>query len=650
MPVTYQEWFCPFLAHVGTGRYLDIWGGFIDAGGPIAAFPYGPLYILVFGPLTWAGGLLSPRASAAGLGLTVLVLDMLLFAVIGRLVPVRHRATTTYGYWLSPIVIYVLYWHGQLDVLPVLLLAVSLLFLRRSRFGASGLLLGLATAAKLSMALSIPFVWLYVLVTRRLRAAAPPLLLGTTVGAVTLLPFMALPGFRAMVLDTPEKEKVFALGIAYGGSHLFVMPLAVAALFVLAWRIRRFNFAMVFDFVGIGFFTLFLLTPASPGWAMWLMPFLVVHQARAGRTGWLLALAFSVLFVIFHLLTSSGIATLPPVGGERMRALLLSAYVATGGAVAFQMFLWGIVRSPFRRATREPLVMAIAGDSGAGKDTLATALGDIFGAPSTAIVSGDDYHLWDRHKPMWSALTHLNPRANDLRRFTHDVLALAAGHTISAAHYDHRVGRMTKPRLTAPKDVVIAAGLHALYPADLRDACDLRIFLAMDEGLRRFFKIRRDVVSRGHALDTVTASLNKREADSSRYIRPQADHADLVMSLVPIDRRDIAEPLRGTGQVRMALAIEYGDMVDPVPLVRTLMGTLGLHIVQEERDMGHPKILVDEGMVTPGDMAAAARQLAPDMIELLALRPQWAGGLTGIMQLVVLDHIAQRLHFRQKAP
>ena len=31
-------------------------------------------------------------------------------------------------------------------------------------------------------------------------------------------------------------------------------------------------------------------------------------------------------------------------------------------------------------------------------------------------LSGDDYHLWDRQKPIWQVMTHLNP-TNDLRDF-----------------------------------------------------------------------------------------------------------------------------------------------------------------------------------------------------------------------------------------
>lgn len=650
VPVTYSAWFLPFLAHVGAFGALDPWTSFLNDGGNRVAFPYGPAYIFAFGPLSWMGGLLSPRLAALGLGLSVLALDILLYGVLRRLAGEKGAVVVTWGYWLSPIVVYICYWHGQLDVLPVLVLATSLLLLRDLRIEAAGFALGLAAAAKLSMALAIPFVWLYAISTRRLRGVAPKMIAATMAGALTLLPFVVSPGFRRMVLDTPEAAKVFALAIPYGeGLHFYVMPLAFAALLTAAWRIRRFNFVTIFNLIGVGFFVLFLLTPASPGWAMWLMPFVTLYLARAGFTAWALALAFSGLFVLFHLATSSGAAlpdgapALAPLADtERTTNLLLSAYLAVGGAIAFHMFQSGIVRNAFYRATRAPLLIGIAGDSGAGKDTLAESLIGLFGKSSTAFVSGDDYHLWDRHKPMWRALTHLNPRANNLRRFSEDALALVHQKSVQAPHYDHHVGRMTKPRVSRPGDVAIAAGLHALHPPELLAAYDLKIFLAMDEDLRRFFKLRRDVVVRGHAPETVVASMAKREADSNRYIRPQAEHADVVLSLVPLDRRDIADPFGRASDVRMALAVEPTGDVDLQPLVRAFVAVAGLDVLQ--RTGG----IVVQGNPAPGDIAAAARALVPDMLEYLALRPVWAGGVTGMMQLVVMDQLARRIHKLRK--
>ena len=58
--------------------------------------------------------------------------------------------------------------------------------------------------------------------------------------------------------------------------------------------------------------------------------------------------------------------------------------------------------------TRRPFVIGISGDSGSGKDTFANSIEGLFGKHSVTKLSGDDYHLWDRKKPIWQAMTHLN--------------------------------------------------------------------------------------------------------------------------------------------------------------------------------------------------------------------------------------------------
>jgi uridine kinase len=651
-PVTYQTWFVPFLSQTPPSALLDPWSAFLRQGGDPLAFPYGPIYVLCFWPLTWLGSLISPAAAALGLGATVLALDFLLYRALRRAVGSDAQAVVTYGYWLSPIVLYVCYWHGQLDTLPVLILTASLLLLQERRFAASGLVLGLAIAAKLSMLISAPFIWIYSLTARRLRGIAPRLILSTFLGLLVLAPFALSPGFRHMVLGTPEKDKVFALALQYGEHAFYVMPMAFAGLVFATWRIRRFNFSILYELIGVGFFVLFLLTPASPGWALWLMPFVVVHLTRTIATGWLLAFGFSFLFVAFHLLTSTGVvvpfaALAWPEPSPRFVNLLLSAYLAAGAAIAFHMLKLGLLDNAYYRMTRRPIAIGIAGDSGTGKDTLADALRDLFGRSSTAMISGDDYHAWDRHKPMWRALTHLDPRANNLRRFGDDVRALCRGRSVQSPHYDHSTGRMTKPRAVRAADVVVASGLHTLHQVDLNDSFDLRIFLAMDDELRRFFKLRRDVRLRGHTLEAVLASIQHREPDCERYIRPQAEAADVILSLVPVNRRQIADPLGAHRAPEMALVVEAAQPLDLTALTRVLLGLVGMRVSTEIAGNGYSRIVVD-GSPVSADIAAAAKKLLPQMHDLLALNPQWRPGLTGVMQLVAIELIAQKMNSNGK--
>jgi hypothetical protein len=164
----------------------------------------------------------------------------------------------------------------------------------------------------------------------------------------------------------------------------------------------------------------------------------------------------------------------------------------------------------------------------------------------------------------------------------------------------------------------------------------------MDERLRQFFKIRRDVHQRGHNLEAVAASIVARQADSDRYIRPQAEEADLILSLQCLDARALEAPSKFSGALRLGLSVEVSAAHDLSNLARTLTGILGLGVVQANPDPSRQRLVI-AGDPTADDVAAAARTLVPNILDLLSLTPKWAGGLTGVMQLVVLDQIDQHL-------
>ena len=106
-------------------------------------------------------------------------------------------------------------------------------------------------------------------------------------------------------------------------------------------------------------------------------------------------------------------------------------------------------------------VVAIAGDSGTGKDTLARAISDSNSDKSFLHLSGDDSHRWERGSPQWAETTHLNPDANDLPRMSRDISLAAKKKFHSRRTYDHRTGKFTSRRYFDGRANSIVSGLHA---------------------------------------------------------------------------------------------------------------------------------------------------------------------------------------------
>jgi uridine kinase len=551
-------------------------------------------------------------------------------------------------YWLSPIALYVGYWHGQLDILPVTLLVAALTAIANARHIQGGLWLGSAVAAKFSMGLALPFIGLFYFGRRRQRPFAAKASFAAALAIAVLVgPLLGSAGFREMVLLTPESAKTFSLALEFGPSlRLYLLPLAYLALLYWAWRVRRIDFDMLCYFIGIGFMALLLLTPAAPGWALWAMPFVALHTARAGRTGQILFWLFTLAFVALHLLVSTG-ATIAGVDltaafavlfPERLPSILLTLMLGAGAALTLQMVRNGVLASGFYRASRKPFAIAISGDSGTGKDTLVDALEAMFGPRSFVRLSGDDYHSWDRQKPMWRAMTHLNPMANDLENFAAHVTDLVDGKAVRARHYDHGSGRAGELQALRPRDILAVSGLHALWSPVLNARFDVRVFMDMDEALRRFLKMRRDVTQRGHAPEKVMQSIERRASDGAQFIAPQAAAADVVLRLEPRHPTAIADTALAPDATMLRLVVTFAPGRNFEAPARLLTALSGMQVIETFGRDGRAQVLI-EGEPSAADIAATARRVAPDMHSFLAVDPVWRPGLSGVMQIILLTEI-----------
>jgi phosphoribulokinase len=84
-----------------------------------------------------------------------------------------------------------------------------------------------------------------------------------------------------------------------------------------------------------------------------------------------------------------------------------------------------------------------------------------------------------------------------------------------------------------PKGLVVAEGLLAFHTPELREKFDVRVYLDQPEELRRRWKVQRDCSVRGYSPGQVLAELDRREADSEAFIRPQREHADILVAFQP---------------------------------------------------------------------------------------------------------------------
>jgi uridine kinase len=648
------DWYAPFLDNSIDNWSLDPWSSWINNDYSNLAFPYGYVMWFSFLPLTLIGKLFS-ISSVLTYGFTLFLIDIFLTITLFKLFANRELEIL-YLYWLSPIVFIGTYIFGLNDLVPIFFLVLSLFLLKNLYFASSGFILMAAISAKISILISLPVFLIYFINNSRIRIFIVSFFKGIFFGFIIFIaPFLLSESGISMILSNPEVQKIYTFSFDFGNdTKIYFVHLLYLVMLYNAWRVKRLNYDLFYAMLGITFFIVILFVPSSPGWFIWIAPFLLTQVNSNKKHALMIIWIFSALFVINNILNvpfpvilnyNDTIIGSPWKVSDNLSSIIYTLMIGLGIVLANRMWRETIIKNDYFRLSQKPFAIGIAGDSGSGKDTAAEILSGLFGKQSVSHLSGDSYHLWDRKKPMWKVMTHLNPMANDLDRFSQDLISLSDGKAIRVRDYDHSTGKMTKEKVLKSNDFIIASGLHAIYLPILREYYNLTIYLNMDEELRQFYKIQRDTKDRGHSSKDVEKSLENRKIDSERYIQSQSEFADLIFSLKPVN--DINKKLNPK-DLKLRLEIIFKNGLYDYSLVKTLIGVCGLDVDMETIKEGKDqkiKLLID-GDTDKDDIEIAVSMLCPEIMEFLDVNPKWDSGMNGVIQLVVMTHINQALKRR----
>jgi phosphoribulokinase len=285
-----------------------------------------------------------------------------------------------------------------------------------------------------------------------------------------------------------------------------------------------------------------------------------------------------------------------------------------------------------------PIVLGVVGDSGAGKTTLTRGLIRVMGDEHVVRMSADDYHRYERRERRQLGITPLDPAANHLDILTQHLLHLRRGEAVLKPVYDHRDGTLRRPVYLRPARFLVVEGLLSFHTETLQGAHDVRVYLAPPEELRRSWKLKRDCTRRGYTTDEVLGELDRRERDAARFIRPQREHADIVVSFLP-SRTD--DPAHLDADVLLRDTLPHPDLSPMLDGSRT-----GPSLARHERDL----LLRIPGDIAPDHAAELEEALWGRMSFANHLRVRRLGEFTvgtdlrrsdslALVQLLILYHL-----------
>ncbi len=631
-----RDMFIPFVQYFVSSGFSNPWNEFLQRG-VTDAFPYSTTMLFALAApqvvlKTLFGGFENVPAflTLLSMRLPLLLADAAIFAVLCRWAGSAKRLVL-WLYWCSPIVFFITYIYGHFDVLPTALLIASIYFAIGQRSAVSGLFMGAAILAKFHVAAATPLVVFYLwknLPSNR-RTIGPLLFAFSCTAAVALLggPVFSSAGYQALVLGAKESSWVMQAAFPMANDmRLLICPAVLAGLLLHFLSYHRVTRDVLIMYTGLLYTALIVLVTPQPGWALWCVPFLyyflIRHDAARYVPFWVYTFAYLVYFSYF----SKGTALTPVEGMDTARMLVFTVMQTSLALVALWVYRIGIRSYAQYKTYRPHVVIGIAGDSAAGKHTLADTLTSVTGEGQTVRLHGDDYHRWPREHEAWQSVTHLDPRSNYFQEPVKHLKDLKNGQSVTVAHYDHASGSFSAPEALSSNRFITFEGLHPFVFQGMRDIFDIKIFLDTDENLRRSWKLKRDTEKRGHAKEKVLAEIDRREEDARKYVRPQSAFADWTIQYgMPNGSDNLTVRHEVSSDV-----VEIEGIMDALSQESGWKGTW--YMAPDLRR----QVIEMEGPLSAEAVERAAHRVFPDLLELIKSKPAWKSGLDGLSQLLFI--------------
>ena len=184
-------------------------------------------------------------------------------------------------------------------------------------------------------------------------------------------------------------------------------------------------------------------------------------------------------------------------------------------------------------ARGRPLVVGVAGGTGAGKTTVVNAIVEAVGAEHVAQLPEDAYYREYRHLPETErvAINWDHPDAIEVDLLLAHTHALIGGQVVERPVYDFAAyARAPQTVRVEPRPVLIVEGILILVEQRLRALLDVKIFVDTDAALRFIRRVMRDVKERGRSLDGVVAQyLETVRPMHLAFVEPSKRHADVIV-------------------------------------------------------------------------------------------------------------------------
>ena len=181
---------------------------------------------------------------------------------------------------------------------------------------------------------------------------------------------------------------------------------------------------------------------------------------------------------------------------------------------------------------KDVIIMGIAGGTGSGKSTMISKIKEKFSDEIT-ILSHDFYYK--QHNDISfeerKKLNYDHPNAFDTDLMIKHIKDLTLWKEIERPVYDFTIhNRLDETVTVKPAKVIVVEGILIFENKELRDLCDIKVFIDTDADVRIIRRIVRDVNERGRTLDSVVDQyLTTVKLMHEQFVEPSKKYADIIV-------------------------------------------------------------------------------------------------------------------------
>ncbi|MCR5182940.1 MAG: uridine kinase [Clostridia bacterium] len=181
---------------------------------------------------------------------------------------------------------------------------------------------------------------------------------------------------------------------------------------------------------------------------------------------------------------------------------------------------------------KDAIIIGIAGGTGCGKSTMIRKIKEEFN-DEICILSHDFYYK--QHNDITfeerKKINYDHPNAFDTDIMIEHIRELARGNAIDRPVYDFTIhNRVDETVRVEPARVIVVEGILIFENKELRDLCDIKVYIDTDADVRIIRRILRDVNERGRTLDNIVQQyLTTVKPMHDEFVEPSKRYADIIV-------------------------------------------------------------------------------------------------------------------------